>query len=125
MKVILKVEEFGMTVIGIYFLMHHHLNISLWAWIFIFFLPDVSMLGYFINSKVGAYSYNLFHHKGLAIICGSIGYFMNLELFMTLGILLFAHASFDRVLGYGLKYQSSFNNTHLGKLKKDKAINTA
>ncbi len=28
--------------------------------------------------------------------------------------LLFAHSSFDRMLGYGLKYNDSFNHTSLG-----------
>ena len=111
-----------MTAIGIYLLTNHNLNISLWVWILIFFSPDLSMLGYLINSKVGAFTYNLFHHKGLAIICGSVGYFMKQEFIITLGILVFAYASFDRLLGYGLKYKSSFNDTHLGKLKEDKEV---
>ena len=27
---------------------------------------------------------------------------------------LFGHSSFDRVMGYGLKHEDSFQNTHLG-----------
>lgn len=92
------------------------------VWLLLFFSPDVSMLGYLINSRVGAITYNLFHHKGLAVICTSIGYLMKQEFIITLSILVFAHASFDRLLGYGLKYKSSFNDTHLGKLKEDKGV---
>jgi hypothetical protein len=33
------------------------------------------------------------------------------------GTLLFTHASFDRILGYGLKYFDSFKHTHLGWMK--------
>lgn len=122
MKNILKLEEAAMTVLGIYFLTIHNLHISIWIWLFIFFSPDISMLGYLINAKIGAITYNIFHHKGIAIVIIGIGCFMKVEVVLTTGILLFAHASFDRMMGYGLKYYSSFNDTHLGKLKKDKAI---
>ena len=80
------------------------------------------MLGYLVNSKVGATCYNIFHHKGIAIAVVGIGYFMKIEVVLAIGILLFAHSSFDRMMGYGLKYNSSFNDTHLGKLKEDKTI---
>ena len=33
-------------------------------------------------------------------------------------IILFAHISLDRVLGYGLKITDSFSNTHLGLMGK-------
>ncbi len=120
MKNVVRLEEAAMTALGIYFLTIHNLNISIWIWVLLFFSPDVSMLGYIANAKVGAISYNIFHHKGIAIACIGIGYFMKIELVLTTGILLFAHASFDRVWGYGLKYYSSFNDTHLGKIKVDK-----
>jgi uncharacterized protein DUF4260 len=31
---------------------------------------------------------------------------------------LFEHSSFDRVLGYGLKHEDAFQNTHLGRIGK-------
>ncbi|MDB5231267.1 MAG: hypothetical protein JWN76_2072 [Chitinophagaceae bacterium] len=125
MRNTLKLEEAAMTVLGIYLLTIHNLNISAWIWFFIFFSPDASMLGYLFNSKVGAITYNLFHHKGIAIACMSVGYLMKVEMLLSIGILLFAHASFDRVMGYGLKYYTGFNDTHLGKLKKDKTVDIA
>ena len=76
------------------------------------------MLGYLVNAKVGAITYNIFHHKGIAIVFMGIGYFMKVEVVLSIGILLFAHASFDRIMGYGLKHYSGFNNTHLGKIKE-------
>jgi len=29
---------------------------------------------------------------------------------------LFGHSSFDRVMGYGLKHEDAFQNTHLGRI---------
>ena len=74
------------------------------------------MLGYLINLKVGAFVYNLFHHKGIALVIAATGYFSHNDITTAIGILLFAHASFDRIWGYGLKYEDSFKNTHLNAL---------
>ncbi|MBC7522818.1 MAG: DUF4260 domain-containing protein [Flavobacterium sp.] len=122
MKNVLKLEEIAMTAMGIYLLTIYNLNISIWIWLLLFFSPDISMLGYLVNAKAGAIIYNIFHHKGIAIAIVALGYFMHAELLLSIGILLFAHSSFDRMMGYGLKYFSSFNDTHLGKLKKDKTV---
>jgi hypothetical protein len=118
MKSILKVEEAAMTALGIYFLTRYNLGLPFWIWAVIFFSPDISMLGYLVNTKIGAFSYNLFHHKGIAIVLAFAGYYLQNDLLTAIGILLFAHASFDRIWGYGLKYADSFKNTHLGSLEK-------
>lgn len=117
MKTILKLEEVAITCISIYALSFHTLGLSAWIWILLFFAPDISMLGYLINHKIGAFTYNLFHHRGIAVLILAIGLWANMELLISIGILLFAHASFDRVWGYGLKYSDSFKNTHLGNLE--------
>ena len=118
MKTILKLEEAAMTIMAIYFLSRYNLGLPVWLWVLLFFTPDIGMLGYLIDAKVGAVVYNLFHHKGIAIAIAMLGYYLHSDVWVAIGILLFAHASFDRILGYGLKYSDSFKNTHLGSLKK-------
>jgi hypothetical protein len=118
MKAILKAEEAAMAALGIYFLTRYNLGLPVWLWVILFFAPDISMLGYAVNTKTGAFSYNLFHHKGIAVALAMAGYYLQYNVLAAAGILLFAHASFDRVLGYGLKYNNSFKNTHLGSLEK-------
>jgi Domain of unknown function (DUF4260) len=118
MKTILRLEELAMTAAGIYLLSRYNLGLSVWIWIPLFFAPDIGMLGYLINTKTGALTYNIFHHKGIALALCAAGYFWNNEILLATGLLLFAHAAFDRILGYGLKYPDSFKNTHLGSLEK-------
>jgi hypothetical protein len=120
MKAILKLEEAAMTAIGIYFISVYNLGLPVWGWVILFFTPDISMLGYLVNTTIGAFSYNFFHHKGIAAGVAITGYFLQQDLFTATGVLLFAHASFDRIWGYGLKYAGSFKNTHLGSLEKEK-----
>ncbi len=118
MKTVLKLEELAMTVIAIYFLTLHPLGLSGWIWALLFFMPDISMLGYVAGVRIGAFTYNLFHHKGIAILLMAVGHYFNSEVVLATGILLFAHASFDRIWGYGLKYATGFKDTHVGSLEK-------
>lgn len=118
MKNILKLEELAMLALSIYLFIL--LKVDWWWYLALFFVPDVGFLGYTVNPKIGALTYNFLHHKGvmIALYLGGI-YFQN-EVLQLIGIVFFGHAAFDRVFGYGLKYNDSFNNTHLGKIGKDK-----
>jgi len=78
------------------------------------------MLGYIINARVGAFTYNLFHHKAVAIGCWLAGIVMQHTELQFVGLLLFGHSAFDRLFGYGLKYADNFKNTHLGWIGKHK-----
>jgi hypothetical protein len=116
MKTSIKFEELAMFIFGAY--LFSGLDISWWWFIGLILTPDISMFGYLINSKVGAIAYNIFHHKGIAILIYFIGIYFDNEIFLLVGIILFAHASMDRIFGYGLKYFDSFNNTHLGVIRE-------
>lgn len=114
MKKIIKTEELAMLVLGIW--MFSLYNISWWWFIGFFLVPDIGMLGYLINNRWGAFSYNIFHHKAIAIGIGLLGFYLKLQVLEIAGIILFSHSSFDRMLGYGLKYEKGFKFTHLGEI---------
>ena len=116
MKQVLQMEELVLTALGIVALYYQPIHISWWLWPIVFLSPDIAMLGYAINTKTGAALYNLFHHKGIAVLAAAIGFFTHQPVLMFVGILLFAHSSFDRMMGYGLKYEDDFKHTHLGQL---------
>ena len=119
MKLSLKLEELGMLALGIY--LFSTLQLSWWWFIGLILVPDIGMLGYLVNSRTGAFVYNLFHHKGIAVLAYLFGIYFNNELSQLIGIILFSHASMDRIFGYGLKYSDSFNHTHLGIIGKNKS----
>lgn len=114
MKSILKTEELAMFALSI--LLFQQLSFAWWWFVLLFLLPDISILAYLINSKTGAFFYNLFHFKALGILIGTIGFFMQNEIVILIGLIIFGHAAFDRMLGFGLKYNDSFKHTHLGTL---------
>jgi len=114
MKVLLKIEELMMFVLGIF--MFGLLGYQWWWFLVLILAPDIGMLGYLFSSKIGAITYNLFHHKGLAILLYFLGMYFSSPIIQLAGIILFSHASLDRVLGYGLKYDKGFKYTHLGEI---------
>ena len=90
-----------------------------WWWYWVLFLtPDISMLGYLFNTRLGAISYNLIHHKGVAVVLILTGVYVRSDGLTYAGLLLYGHSAFDRMLGYGLKYPDDFKHTHLGWIGK-------
>lgn len=79
------------------------------------------MLEYLAGNKVGAFTYNLLHHKGIGILLYLVGIsYLNLPVVELAEIIIFSHAAMDRIFGYGLKYEKGFKFTHLGEIgKKD------
>lgn len=120
MKTIIKLEELGLFILGIYFF--SLLSYQWWWFLVLILAPDFSMLGYAINNKTGAFLYNLFHHKGIAVLLYILGSYFKIELVQLIGIILFSHAAMDRVFGYGLKYETGFEDTHLGKIGKNNKL---
>lgn len=116
MKTIIKLEEAAITAISIYFLTQYNLGLPFWTWVILFFSPDISMLGYLAGARAGAYTYNLFHHRGIALLVIAVGLITSENTIISIGILLFAHSSLDRMLGFGLKFTDGFKHTHLGSL---------
>lgn len=116
MKNLLRLEEACMFALAIY--LNSFLPFAGWVFWALLLAPDLSMLGYVINTRVGAVLYNLIHHKGLGIVLYFAGFFLVIHELTLAGVVLFAHSSMDRVFGYGLKYADDFKHTHLGWIGK-------
>nr|WP_299074176.1 DUF4260 domain-containing protein [uncultured Allomuricauda sp.] len=119
MKILLKLEEFMLLALGFFLFTKMDLP---WWWFFALLLtPDIGMLGYLAGKRVGAFTYNMFHHRGIAILLYLIGIvYLPLPAFELAGIIIFSHIAMDRIFGYGLKYEKGFKFTHLGEIgKKD------
>ncbi len=87
-----------------------------WLLIPAFFAPDLSILAYVAGPRAGALAYNAVHVYGFGLMVLAIGVLTNLFYVEDLGFLWLAHAGFDRMLGYGLKLDSGFRDTHLGRI---------
>ncbi len=118
MKKLIQLEELAMATGALFVLAQFSLGWPFWVWALLFFAPDVSFLGYTFGARAGAWTYNLFHHKGVAVMLAGAGFMLHVDGLLAAGLLLVAHSSFDRMLGYGLKFESGFGATHLGRIGK-------
>jgi hypothetical protein len=119
LKTLLILEE-SFLFVGTVILYGLATEYSWWIYALLFFLPDISFLAYLINTKTGAFFYNLLHHKGLMVCLILAGFFYQTDLLFAVGIVFLGHSSFDRVFGYGLKFNDDFKHTHLGYLSQGK-----
>ena len=127
MKNLLKLEELAQLIICIVVLAMNAM--PWWVYLLLALGPDIGMLGYLVGPRMGAFTYNLLHHKGMALLVAIVG-MSSVALSMMWGtppfghtllmvsIILYGHSSLDRIFGYGLKYGDSFQHTHLGWIGK-------
>lgn len=118
----LKAEQVMQLTLAIFALYYQPIHFTWWQWIFLFLAPDLSMVGYVVNTRLGAIMYNIAHHKFLAGAIILTGFIYAMPVTLLAGLLLWAHSSFDRMMGYGLKFNDSFNHTHLGMIGKKPTV---
>ena len=87
-----------------------------WMFALLLLAPDLSALGYLVNTRVGAATYNLAHNYLLPGILLLIGVSAANPLVIQLAAIWFAHIGMDRAAGYGLKYAAAFKDTHLQRV---------
>jgi hypothetical protein len=116
MKNILRLEELLQLALSVY--LFNQLSYPGWLYLALFLAPDVSMIGYLVNTRAGALLYNLFHHKGVALAVYLAGAYLSSPALLFAGALLLGHSAFDRIFGYGLKFSDDFKHTHLGRIGK-------
>ncbi len=111
MRSLLKIEEVFLFILSIY--LFTQLDYAWWWFPTLILLPDIGMLGYLINTKIGAIIYNIVHHRAASIIVYVVGSIIFSPITQLIGIIMFAHTAMDRVFDYGLKYSDNFKHTHL------------
>ena len=112
MKLLIALEEFAKLIAT--YLASLWFGYDWWVFFALLLLPDLSMIGYVINTRVGAVLYNLAHHQAVAVAVFVVGYVVGPDWLIISGLVLFGHSAMDRMLGYGLKYPDAFKHTHLG-----------
>ena len=79
-------------------------------------VPDMSMLGYLGGNHTGAIAYNIAHNWFVGGLVLGAGWWFGIPALSFAGAILVAHTGIDRLLGYGLKYPTAFQDTHLGRI---------
>lgn len=119
MKILTRLEEAALFLLCIF--LFSRTGFAWWWFPALLLLPDIGMIGYLFGPKTGAVTYNLFHHRLVASLVAVYALVSGNPYWQLAALILFAHISLDRLLGYGLKYNDSFSNTHLGIIGKKQA----
>lgn len=78
--------------------------------------PDLGMIGYLANPRVGSYTYNAVHFYTIPAVLAALALAGEWPLGVQLALIWFAHIGMDRMLGFGLKYPTNFKDTHLQRV---------
>lgn len=84
-----------------------------WLFALLFLTPDLSMIGYAFNSRVGAVCYNPVHTYTVPAILAVSAHLVGSPTGLLVALIWIAHIGLDRMLGFGLKYPTRFQDTHL------------
>lgn len=84
--------------------------------VLLFMAPDVSFTGYLLGPRAGAVIYNAVHTTALPLLLAIGAQLLHQPMVSAIACIWLAHIGLDRAIGFGLKYPSSFKNTHLGRL---------
>ncbi|WP_338653803.1 DUF4260 domain-containing protein [Lysinibacillus sp. Y5S-8] len=114
LRKIISLEYVIALIITVFF--YGHLDFS-WLYFMVFLLlPDITMIGYLLNPKIGAVFYNIGHSFVLPALLLVIGFMMSSSILLMIALIWLAHIFLDRALGYGLKYEEAFQKTHLQQI---------
>ncbi len=86
---------------------------SWWLFAALILTPDLMMLGYLANPRLGAALYNLAHTTVLPLAMLAAAYITATPVPLAISLIWLAHIGMDRMVGYGLKYPDAFKHTHL------------
>ena len=113
-KILLRMEGLTVFTVSLYF--YSYLDYSWLVFIILLFAPDLAALGYIKNVHVGSIIYNLFHTYTMPTAMMFISLFFKSDVIFMLSLIWIAHIGMDRIFGYGLKYPTTFQDTHLNQV---------
>lgn len=111
-KRLLRLEGLALGILGVW--LFARTGFSWWLFAGLILAPDLGMIGYAANPKLGAIIYNASHTMVGPALLAAVYLVSGPPLVLALATIWAAHIGFDRAFGYGLKYASRFGDTHLG-----------
>lgn len=106
----------GFAVLAASIALYAHLGASGWIFALLLLVPDASMIGYLVTVRLGSLTYNAVHTYALPLALGTISMLAGWQPGVQLALIWTAHIGMDRAVGYGLKYPTSFQDTHFSRL---------
>lgn len=109
--VIVRFENLALMLVAL--TIYWKLQFSWMLFFYLILIPDLGMLGYVVNNKIGALLYNLTHTYLLPLIL--LAAYPAYPSVLAPVLIWIIHIGFDRTIGYGLKSTQGFKITHLSR----------
>ncbi len=93
-----------------------HIGGSGWLFALLILAPDLSMVGYAVNPRVGSIVYDAVHTYAAPALLMLFALLTGSMIALQIALIWTAHISADRLVGYGLKYPTAFKDTHLQRV---------
>lgn len=103
----------GLTILITAVMLYAQLDAGWLYFALLLLTPDLAMLPYLINPRLGALAYNVVHTYVLPLALAVVAYLGGYPTLLALALIWLAHIGMDRTVGYGLKYGDDFKHTHL------------
>jgi hypothetical protein len=113
-SILLRLE--GLVLFAVSVSLFFQLGGTLWRFLLLLLVPDVTMAGYAFNVRTGAVVYNAGHTLAVPVALGGIAFYTNQPEILPFMLIWTAHIGMDRMFGYGLKYPTYFADTHIQRL---------
>ena len=106
----------GLAVAAAAIVLYFHADYPWWLLLALALAPDLSMVGYLGGRRLGAVAYDAAHTFALPLALAAAGVVADADGATEVGLIWLAHIGVDRAIGYGLKYPSGFEDTHLQRV---------
>lgn len=84
-----------------------------WLFAALFLMPDLSFVAFAVNQKIGIRVYNIAHTYLVPAAFAGAAYMLSLNWLMAVAVIWVFHIGVDRLVGYGLKFESDHKRNHL------------
>jgi hypothetical protein len=106
----------GLAVAAAAIVLYFHEDFDWVLFVALILAPDLSFAGYAFGPKVGAIAYDLLHTEIFPVALGALGVVADSGIATKIALIWLAHIGVDRLVGYGLKYPTAFEDTHLSRV---------
>ena len=106
----------GLAVVVAALTVYFYADYTWWLVVVLALAPDLSLIGFALNQRVGTAAYNAVHTYAVPLLLGAVGVVAEADLAVQVALIWIMHIGVDRAIGYGLKYPTGFKDTHLQRV---------
>lgn len=107
----------GAAILAIGIIAYAALGLKWWLFGVLILAPDLSMLGYLANRRIGSIVYNIGHSFLWPAAFIIAAWPLGSPILLSVGIIWACHLGMDHLFGYGYKFPDRFKHTHFDAVR--------